>query len=143
MTHELFPWIQPVSEAMLALLAVLSIIVLMKYAADTRIIAKNSSKQVENSQKPFVAPIKATEFSDKFAWALKNQGFGPAINVSYSGGTADPSTMQSINSLAVGEQYPLPGETGNLEKRDRFTVEFQSLSGKKYSTTVTWTDGKV
>ena len=48
-------WIQAISELWLALVTSVTLYVLWGYAKDTKVIAKNSSEQIEYSQRPFLA----------------------------------------------------------------------------------------
>jgi hypothetical protein len=70
-------------------------------------------------------------------WAIRNQGFGVAINIMHSrwlGPEKEPS-MVWAPSLGAGETHIIGREDGNLlDKPQGFTVEFESLAGRRYRT---------
>jgi hypothetical protein len=63
-------------------LTYLTLVVLKEYAADTKKIAEASVSQREDSQMPFL--VTAQNQIGAAEWGIFNQGFGPAINISYS-----------------------------------------------------------
>jgi hypothetical protein len=132
------PWIEAIAGAWLAVVTTWTLVVLRRYAADTKTIAKNSTEQIENTQMPFVALVETTGDSRRVPWAIRNQGFGAAVNIYYTRflGIDKPPMMHWTTPLAPGSEYPLQRETGDLLTKDGFTVEYESLSGKKYRTTV-------
>jgi hypothetical protein len=78
--------------------------VLRDYAADTKKIASASVKQIENSQMPFLAAVQVLNVG----WVIRNQGFGPAINILYTGGdNRDRNRMMATEPLGAGEERPL------------------------------------
>ena len=78
-------WIQTLAAVSIVILTLLTLIVLRRYAADTKTIADASASQTENCQMPFLA-VAMTEGTPAGpgGWIIQNQGFGPAINISYS-----------------------------------------------------------
>jgi hypothetical protein len=138
---ELPTWLQAVAEIVLVFITGWTLAVLRGYAADTKIIAKSSSEQVENSQIPFVTLVMKTDetrLSNPFV--IRNQGLGTAMNIYYHhylGG--DKSPVRWLTPLAPRDEYPLPREN----KNQNFMAEFESLSGAKYRTTNEWVDGKM
>ena len=61
MMIEVRTWIQTVAEVVLAGVTTWTLVVLRRYARDTKKIAENSSEQLENSQTPFVALVIRTD----------------------------------------------------------------------------------
>src|SRR2546421_3802281 len=96
-------WIQAGAAIGIVALTLLTLIVLKKYARDTKTIADASVSQLKHSQMPFLAIVMrpSTKESDG-GWGIQNQGFGPAINVRYSGHSREASHTQSIEPLAKG-----------------------------------------
>ncbi len=135
-------WVQAIAEIVLALVTSITLWVVVRYAADTKTIAENSSVQLENSQRPFVALVMLTEPGRTGNWAIKNQGNGTALNIYYTRYLPDRSAIsQWMTPLAPGELYPLPKENDDQMAKIGFKVEYESLSGIKYCTTVKWEDG--
>jgi hypothetical protein len=131
--------IQTIANATLAVLTGWTLKVLRDYAKDTKVLAENSSKQIENSQTPFVTLVMTPERVSDSEWAIKNQGFGVAVRISYTRHLGDgrSPTMQWTTSLGPGEQRRVMRGDGSLMNEPfGFKVEYQSLSGKKYRTTV-------
>jgi len=116
--------------------------VLIKYAVDTNKIAKNSTQQLENSRMPFIALVMKKDDERYSGWAIKNLGFGTAINIYYTRCLPDRKPMmQWMTPLAPGEDYPLPRENDIQMAKSGFRVEYESLSGIKYRTAVEWVNG--
>ena len=123
LSDNLPSWIQAISAACIVALTFLTLIVLRKYAADTRTIADASASQIENSQMPFLAVVMRPETHDSTGgWGIENQGFGPAIDVSYSSIVAAHADIADAFAL-----------------KQRLVIRYESLSGAKYCTTVTMT----
>ena len=81
MSADLPSWIQALAALSLVILTFLTLIVLRKYAADTKKIANISASQTESSQMPFLAVVMRPEtYNSSGGWGIENQGFGPAIN---------------------------------------------------------------
>jgi hypothetical protein len=127
-------WIQAVAAVCLVALTGLTLIVLRRYAADTKKIADASASQTENSQMPFLA-VAAGEPGE--GWAIYNQGFGPAINIRYSRYDRGYREMQSIAPLAPRGRHTVHNEYVNALGKV-FEIQYESLSGLKYSTLITW-----
>jgi hypothetical protein len=99
--------------------------------------AKISAQQLEDAQTPFIGLVLAPSPTSQSAWAIRNQGAGVAINIMHSrwGGHGKAPIMSWAPSLGVGELHFIGREDGNLcETLDGFTVEFESLAGKRYRT---------
>jgi len=139
---ELPNWVQALAAAGLVVMTFLTLIVLKRYAADTKTIAENSSRQVESSQMPFIALVQR-EPGHSSNWAIKNQGFGPAINIQYTRFVREkePPLSQWVTPLAPSEQYSVENKDVAIE--GGFKVDYESLSGKKYRTIVARANGKL
>ncbi len=135
-------WIQATAEVVLAVVTTYTLIVLRRYAADTKKIAENSTKQIENAQMPFVALVMNTDPSRHGNWAIRNQGTGTAVNIYYTRylSSEQAPIMQWMTPLAPAEAYTLPRENEQLKD---FTVEYESLDGIKYRTTAKQENGDV
>ena len=130
-------------QYVLAVVNSLTLLVLCKYALDTKKIANNSSQQIENAQMPFIALVMKTDVERTSDWAIRNQGFGTAVNIMYLRylpGKANPM-MQWSTPLAPSEEYSLPRENQLAMRQGGFRVEYEALTGKKYVTAVAWTNG--
>jgi len=136
MGNETMSYLQATSQILLTLATIGTLIVLIRYAKDTKTIAKNSSEQIEFSFIPFIDLVER-EPGHSSNWAIKNLGKGPALNVSYSrrASGSQPPQMHRISPLAPFEQYSVTNEDEALTSSDKFVVEYESLSGKKYRTT--------
>lgn len=116
----------------MAALAAVTLVVLYRYARDTKTIAKSAVEQLENSQMPFIAIV--TD-GDSIICRPQNQGFGPALNV--QGWVSDKSfarqdiLREAIPKGASGSQIPV---AANLISKVR--LEYESLSGKPYVTEI-------
>src|SRR6267154_4227417 len=93
-------WIQSVSAVVIVGLTLWTLIVLRKYAADTKRIADVSTSQTERSQMPFitVAWREAAPPQIKEGWEIQNQGFGPALSVRFS--FHHPPAVEAWRSIA-------------------------------------------
>lgn len=138
------PCIQTITQVVLAIATVATLIVLIGYAKDTKKIAKNSFQQIESSLQPFVALVER-EPGHSSNWSIKNIGKGPALNIRYSRYQADDKPPQwcSPSPLAPLEFYNGVDnrDAEFAEKKDGFIVEYESLSGRKYRTTVRQVEG--
>jgi hypothetical protein len=130
-------WIGAIAAIWLAVVTTWTLVILRRYAADTKTIAKASVEQIENSQMPFVGLVMTTGESSRIApWAIRNQGSGVALNIYFSRLVNENVTMQWMTPLAPGEECPLEREVGViLGAESGFVVEYQSLAGRKYRTT--------
>jgi hypothetical protein len=135
---DLSNWIQAGASAVLAFVTGWTLKVLRAYAADTKTLAINSSKQIENAQTPFVTLVTTTESERNSPWEIRNQGSGVGVNITYSRymGEGNQPLMQWTTSLGPGESYHVSREDGNLTSESGFSVEYESLSGKRYRTVV-------
>ena len=68
---------QSIADVVLAVVTSLTLWVVVKYAADTKTIAENSTRQLESSQMPFVALVILTDPDRAGNWAIKNWVTGP------------------------------------------------------------------
>src|SRR5690349_11101744 len=94
-------WIQAISAIAIVILTGITLLVLRGYASDTKTIAKVSTSQTENSQMPFLAVVRIPAHEQ---WHIQNQGFGPAINVRYTGDNqGNAIVMRSTEPLGAGE----------------------------------------
>jgi hypothetical protein len=141
MNNETMLWVQTIAQVILAFITGWTLRVLIGYAADTKAIAKNSSEQIESSQLPFIALVESGERGDT-PWAIKNLGKGPALNVSYSRVVNNSTAQHRVSPLAPSAAYHVTREDEDLSANDGFKVEYQSLSGRKYRTTVKKTNGE-
>jgi len=88
-------------------------------------------------QTPFVTPVMRPNPPDE-GWGLENQGQGPAINGQLSF-VQQGRQVRPLPCLAPGARYnvhnmfaPVVGNQGGIE------IQYESLSGSKYRTLVTW-----
>jgi hypothetical protein len=132
-------WIQAISALGIVILTGATLLVLKDYAADTKTIAKVSTSQTESSQMPFLVVVHHEGF------CIQNQGFGPAINILYSGDDGGNVTVKkSIPPLGIGEARAMHYEIDRVLDRWRvFEIEYQSLSGGNYGTRVSMEDGQM
>jgi len=131
-------YIQAASGVVLVVITFWTLIVLRRYAADTKTIAANSSQQIESSQMPFITLIMKDT-----GWAMKNQGCGTAINIFYTRFVAEdkPPLNQWMTPMAPGEDLRVERNDANYIDKDGFMISYESLSGKKYRTTTTMLSG--
>jgi hypothetical protein len=134
-------WIQAISELWLALVTSVTLYVLWGYAKDTKVIAKNSSEQIEYSQRPFlaVAMRQGTEMGPG-GWVIENQGFGPAVNIRCTDYAQGKGGMRWMAPLATKAEYKLPREVETASRGNVFCIEYESLSGRRYRTNVEWSN---
>jgi hypothetical protein len=118
----------------IAVLTYRTLNVLRVYANDTRRIADDSSQQIERGQMPFVAV--ATD--PTAGLLLENQGFGPAINIQYSGCDLNKEEFKrAVPSLAVKGIFQAHREIFNTFLNNRaLEITYTSLRGKKYRSIV-------
>lgn len=136
------PWIQAVAAVCLTFLTAWTLAVLRGYARDTRTLALSSVAQVENAQKPFVALVSRSPLNQN-DWALENLGLGPALNIRYSDPGGSEGMVAYLTTMAKGGEYAIPDFAIVIMRNRTFTVEYESLSGTKYSTIVDWPDGAI
>jgi len=126
-------WIQALSALAIVVLTSLTLVVLRRYAADTKRIANDSSSQVERSQMPFLALIwkRNQTGRDEYSWYLQNQGSGPALNIYRTSHYNDKTSgMVGVSPLAPKADYNIDGITGRQIKEHDFKTEYESLSGR-------------
>jgi hypothetical protein len=132
-------WIQAVAGIALVFLTGWTLIVLRKYAADTKRIAEASVTQTENLQRPFltVAWRDLTEKTPE-GWEMQNQGFGPALSVRFSVHSGEWRPIADIakedRRTEFHDQIKLHIQNRNNNRP--FVIEYSSLSGFRYRTTV-------
>jgi hypothetical protein len=130
-------WIQAFAAISIVGLTLATLIVLKDYAADTKSIARASVSQLENSQMPFLAVImRPNTVHSTGGWGIENQGFGPAINVTYSSGHKD-ATLMRLGSMPRGDIQPVHADIEEAFQATRqVVIEYESLSGLKYRTII-------
>ena len=128
-------WIQALAALGIVFLTARTLIVLRGYAADTHHLANHSALQIENAQMPFLAITRNQ--GGQGEWVIANQGFGPAVNVTYHGFTKDekPEQPNPVHTIAPRE---VVGFANHFIRSNRdFVVDYESLAGKKYRSIVT------
>jgi hypothetical protein len=136
-------WVQALSALAVAVLTLLTLIVLKRYAADTKTIANASVLQTENAQKPFLVLLLKPQVVGQHGggWALENQGFGPAMNIRHSDAGGSGHFKENARALARDDYFFLEAFNIDVMRNQVFTAEYESLSGAKYRTVVAWQDG--
>jgi hypothetical protein len=96
-----------------------------------------SGSQLEHSQMPFLAVVMRPDPPNK-GWGLENQGSGPAINGTWSYVQGGKHT-HPVAALAPGARLDIHnafaavyGNQGGIQ------IQYESLSGVKYQTNITW-----
>jgi len=130
-------WIEALAAVGIVVLTYLTLMVLKEYAADTKTIANASASQTESSQMPFLAVAAGEQGA---GWGIYNQGFGPAINITYSKYDGQGhKEMQPIAPLAAGARHTVHNEYVDARDNGReFEIQYESLSGLRYRTLITW-----
>jgi len=133
-------WIQAVAAVVLVVLTLFTLLVLIRYAADTKRIAEASVSQTENSQMPCLVVTRLYEPSHRpIGWGIQNQGTGPALNIRFTGfdGGNKPA-IKPTPPLGAGEERLLSNDIEQVFLRwpKDFRLEYESLSGVKYFTTI-------
>lgn len=125
--------IQAVAAVGIVTLTAVTLYVLFGYAADTKRIARASIAQLENAQMPFVNVVQ-NDLPPHSGWQLRNQGFGPALNLKCS--FVDG---KHISSLATGEIFMVQNEFPSIVAgRVEADIRYESLSGLEYHTFIKW-----
>jgi hypothetical protein len=132
-------WIEALAALGIVALTYLTLVVLKDYAADTKLIARASGSQLEASQMPFLVVVEKPRTPEyEGGWVIENQGFGPAINATWTY-TQAGKVILPIPSLAPrafrGVQNRYPQLIGNPQG---VSIDYESLSGLKYQTLITW-----
>ncbi len=137
-------WIEAFAALGIVVLTYLTLVVLKDYASDTKTIAKASASQLENAQMPFLAVVlKAEDVVRRFpgGWVIENQGFGPAINATWSY-TQYGLVIRPLPALPPTAIYDVqnifPQLIGNPPG---VSIDYESLSGLRYQTLITWGEG--
>ena len=124
--------------------------VLREYARDTKKIAETGLKQIEHaqeqieqSQMPFLTVAwREREGAMSGGWEIQNQGFGPAMNIRFFPYfTENGEVWRYITNMAKGAARTdfhnhMDKCLKSREKNRTFTIEYSSLSGMCYRTTV-------
>jgi hypothetical protein len=128
----------------MVVLTFLTLIVLRRYAKDTRDIARFTAQQLENSQRPFLVlefrnagqgrPADIPDLAD-----IRNRGTGTALNIEYkTPGQAEPANRWP-NPLATNAEskisFPQIKRQG-WQLEHGLVLEYDSVSGRRYRTTV-------
>jgi hypothetical protein len=133
-------WIQAGAAVALTVVTTWTLIILRRYAADTKRLAWNSAEQIEISQMPFVTLVEHSEPHRFGNWALHNEGFGAAINIYHSRwlGPQRENARIAAPSLGPGDQYAVDNNSANIAtSQTGFVIEYESLTGRKFRTTFT------
>lgn len=138
-------WIQAGAAVAIACLTAWTLSVLRDYAADTKRIANVSASQTERSQMPFltIAWWEGPPNSGEGGWEIQNQGVGPALSVRFSFHHPPAvNAWRSIADIAPGKgrrdfNNVIAPVLQNQNHPDRtLVIEYSSLSGRQYRTTV-------
>jgi hypothetical protein len=132
-------WIEALAALGIVVLTYLTLVVLKNYAADTKTIAKASASQLENAQMPFLAVVQKPRTPDfQGGWVIENQGFGPAINATWSY-TQAGKAIRPLPALAPRAMHVVQNEFPQLVGNQLgVSIDYESLSGLKYQTLITW-----
>jgi hypothetical protein len=130
-------WIQALAAVALVFLTWRSLLILRKYAEDTKRIADKSVEQIENAQKPFLALVIRTLEMGHNEWVIENQGSGPALNIRHSDPRGE-DIMFDMPPLAKGDFNLLKFFDRQMVARNGFTIQYASLGGIGYITSVSW-----
>lgn len=128
-----------------AIVDTLSLGALIWYACLTKRIAQNSVEQLERSDIPFLdlANQPHLEGGGVNRWVWRNYGKGPAINVKIQYEANSPTRhTQLISSLAPGDQYSVGGGSYHEMCHRKYRAEYESISGRRYCTTIEWSKGE-
>ena len=134
-------WVQAFAAIGIVCLTLLTLIVLKGYADDTKTIANASVSQLEHSQMPFLAVRQEPNVPNQVGgWVLENQGYGPAINVSYHY-QHHGEIIRQVPPLAPGTKHGIHNDFAEaIGNPLGFEIQYESLSGLQYHTTVTWNE---
>ena len=133
-------WIACNSSTIQVVLTLLTLLVLLRYVWDTRRIAKASVRQIENAQTPFLAVLQQEHLVGQVGgWVLENQGFGPALNIVCGYRQNQRNVRVQMYSLAPRTPRSLASHFENARGTpEGFKIEYESVSGEKYQTFITW-----
>jgi hypothetical protein len=88
---------------------------------------------------PFLALTSGAPPGQIKGWVIQNQGLGPAVNATYSrceGDKMDASFSRSIPPLGPGCAESVQGGLTTTPLKMRFEIDYESLSNRKYHTSV-------
>jgi hypothetical protein len=127
-------WIQALAAGVIAALTYRTLTVLKKYAKDTQGIAEASVSQLKNTQMPFLALVQ------RESWTLENQGFGPAINIVFDFTQAgrEPRHITALAPKGLHNIHYFFADA--LAHPAGVLIQYESLSGLKYSSFLTWNE---
>jgi hypothetical protein len=126
-----------------ALIAFVGLLVLRVYARDTKTIADATVVQAKDRVLPILAlqVLPRTDGSDDKCWKFVNQGFGPAINLTFQrAGTDSPVTLAPVmqgGSFTITLHSSDEGikVINQLKREEGFQVEYQSIVGERLRST--------
>ncbi len=134
-------WVQAGAAVAITCLTALTLIVLRDYAADTKRIANTSASQTERSQMPFLTVAWWEGAPNEGGWEIQNQGAGAALCVRFS--FHQPPAVDAWRSIAdIGpgkgrrDFHNQIGQALQNQANHTFVIEYSSLSGQRYRTTV-------
>jgi hypothetical protein len=141
---DLSPLVQTIVSISSLIVAVVTLVILVQYARDTKTLAKSSTEQLEQSYVPYVTV--SDQRNTGLMWRLSfiNEGKAPAVHIEITYKKYDheledgeivfkPITLR-INDLAVGARpFDLQDR---LSSRDGIVVKYESLTGQSYETKV-------
>jgi len=142
---DISSWIQAFAAVVLVVLTAATLWVLKRYADDTKTIALASVRQIENSQMPFltVAWVEPAPSNKAYGWSIANQGAGPALSVRFGTYHQSSDKWRSIADISKGEvrttfhgEIKLHIQNDVPAKMHPFRIEYSSLEGVRYRTTV-------
>lgn len=139
-------WIQAIAAVCIVGLTLRTLLVLKDYASDTKKIANAGLLQLENSQMPFLAVIMrpAVSPNDVGGWGIENQGFGPAINVRYSGHVSGDSREEYTESIPKGGTLAMHGDiSAAFRFNQALVIQYESVSGSTYRSTIAMVDNNI
>jgi hypothetical protein len=158
---DLSSLIQAIISCLTLVVGVVTIIILVGYARDTKILADCAVKQAEDATIPYLM-IKAVDQVTPFVFLpaitslshrvlmIVNRGKGPAIGIQLIASTAakgeDPPSDQlplgysfrteSIGDLATDEEAPLPDWVRTSIAYEKHVIlTYESLNGLRYRST--------
>ena len=137
-------WIQAGAAIVGALLTLLTLIVLLRYADDTKKIAEASASP-EEREMPFLTVTWTERSADQPAprWIITNQGNGPALDVRFRTYSTDGEEhWRPIAGFGKGQKRAafdkhIRQHIQDVPSRNRpFVIQYKSLSGLAYSTVI-------
>jgi hypothetical protein len=137
--------IQAIATAGIVILTLLTLIVLLGYARDTKRIAQASVDQLDNAQMPFLAVRQEENVAGQVAgWVLDNQGSGPAINISYKYNHNGREVVREMHCLGPRTPRSIQNDFANATGSPQgFSIRYESLAKKPYETFISWEAGQM